>query len=1229
MRAAFGVRSLVVFGATLSTVAFLSGQAAQPTATWADVGSGGAVPAGAAAVALSDGRTLILGGLDATGAPSNAALFYDPASRSTSPAGALLAGRTGHTATALSDGRVVVSGGVIGGLVSGDVEVFDVASGTSSLAAILPEPRSGHVAARLAGDAVLVAGGSGVDGAALQSAAVVDASTGMVTALTGQLSVARVDASATTLIDGRVLVAGGSDGIADLATAEIYDPFAQTFSVLATSMSVPRRGHAAVLLPHNASVLVAGGTSNGVVQSGADLFLPAEFPDPFSYGVGRFAATGAMTAPRVGGITTSTAVEGFAIADGGGHTGAEVYRFATIKSDKDDYAPGELALLTGTGWQPGETVRLTFQEDPPVHDDYVVDVVADGAGNVRWDQWAPEYHDLGVRFYLMASGSVAKAQTTFTDALRVNVQRLMPTGASQDMASGSTLPVTFRLSNTNTPPNASTSIIVDYALTVSGVTATGAPLSGSVTLASAGALVDLSWNIVAPVGPATGTATLAATIRGCAGGPPAVCAANMGYTLHVEAPADSTPPVITPSVTGTLGNAGWYTSDVGLTWTVTDAQSAISSSTGCVPSNVVADTPGMTFTCEATSAGGTNTVSVTIKRDASAPNAPTASATPAANANGWNNSDVTVAFASAGDIGPSGVLSCTASTTLAAETAGTVVSGTCTDNAGNTSAAAEVTVKIDKTAPAAPGAVVSPPANANGWHNTDVTVSFTAGVETGSGIASCTAPTTLTADTAGTVVSGTCTDNAGNVSAATDVTVKIDKVAPTIALNPGADGCDAPGLLGWCRGTQTAGFTSSDTLSGLASGYSSPFTKTTTTNGAAVVIPSGQVCDLAGNCGASIDAGPFEIDSMSPSLSRNVGSDLCSVEGAAGWCRGTQTAGFAATDATSGLADGVTSPFTQSTAVNGAAVTIPSGQVCDVAGNCAASIDAGPFKIDSVVPSITLTSRLPVANAFGWNNTAVTVTWACSDGTSGPVAAAVSTAVASQGQNQSATGTCLDVAGNSASDSHGNISIDTTAPVVAVTGVSQDAVYVLGAVPAAGCSTSDALSGVNTSATLAVTGGVAPGVGTFTAACSDASDNAGNTAAASVTYKAQFAPVGTSCLGSPAHEVLQPVNSDGTSVFKQKSTVPVKFRVCDANGVSIGANVVAAFALVQIVSGAASTDVNEEVQSTTPDTTFRFDLSAQQWIFNTNTKTLQASRTYRYWITLTDGSRIEYQFGLK
>ena len=111
--------------------------------------------------------------------------------------------------------------------------------------------------------------------------------------------------------------------------------------------------------------------------------LPAEFPDPFSYGVSVFAPTGALGTPRLGGVVAPTAVEGYAMADGGGAANAEVYRFATIRTDKDDYAPGELALITGTGWQPGETVRLRFQEDPAVHDDYVIDVVADAQGNLR------------------------------------------------------------------------------------------------------------------------------------------------------------------------------------------------------------------------------------------------------------------------------------------------------------------------------------------------------------------------------------------------------------------------------------------------------------------------------------------------------------------------------------------------------------------------------------------------------------------------------------------------------------------------------------------------------------------------------------------------------------------------------------------------------------------------------------------------------------------------------
>ena len=167
---------------------------------------------------------------------------------------------------------------------------------------------------------------------------------------------------------------GGSNGTTELASAEIYDRYSQSFSIAATQMSVGRQGHSAVLLPDNGGVLVAGGTSNGVTQTSVDLFLPAVFPDPFSYGEGEFTATGAMTAARAGAVAGPTSVEGYAFAAGGGSAAAEVYRFATIKTDKDDYAPGELATITGSGWQANEEVTLLFQEDPAVHDDYVVKV---------------------------------------------------------------------------------------------------------------------------------------------------------------------------------------------------------------------------------------------------------------------------------------------------------------------------------------------------------------------------------------------------------------------------------------------------------------------------------------------------------------------------------------------------------------------------------------------------------------------------------------------------------------------------------------------------------------------------------------------------------------------------------------------------------------------------------------------------------------------------------------
>ncbi len=92
--------------------------------------------------------------------------------------------------------------------------------------------------------------------------------------------------------------------------------------------------------------------------------------------------------------------------------------------------------------------------------------------------------------------------------------------------------------------------------------------------------------------------------------------------------------------------------------------------------------------------------------------------------------------------------------------------------------------------------------------------------------------------------------------------------------------------------------------------------------------------------------------------------------------------------------------------------------------------------------------------------------------------------------------------------------------------------------------------------------------------------------------------------------------------------MPAKFRVCDANGKSIGqAGVVQSFD--STVMNGSPGGVNEAIVSTTPDTAFRWDSTSQQWIFNISTKNLSANHTYIYVMTLNDGSQITFRFALK
>ncbi|MFN8466049.1 MAG: CSLREA domain-containing protein [Caldilineaceae bacterium] len=141
---------------------------------------------------------------------------------------------------------------------------------------------------------------------------------------------------------------------------------------------------------------------------------------------------------------------------------------------------------------------------------------------------------------------------------------------------------------------------------------------------------------------------------------------------------DTTPPVISAIVVGPPGNNGWFVGDAKLTWTVTDLDSPITSQTGCETQNITTDTTGVTFTCSATSAGGSDTRSVTVRRDATAPvlapaispNPPTLNLAAAASPNA---SDATSGVASA---------SCAQPDTTSAGAKS--LTCTATDNAGNT-----------------------------------------------------------------------------------------------------------------------------------------------------------------------------------------------------------------------------------------------------------------------------------------------------------------------------------------------------------------------------------------------------------------------------------------------------------------------------------------------------------------------------------------------------------------
>ena len=135
----------------------------------------------------------------------------------------------------------------------------------------------------------------------------------------GPMQDTRYGATQVTLLDGRVLVAGGDDGTGTpLASAEIYDP--NTGEWTPASPMITGREYAMSLLLPNGKVLVAGGGgANGALDS-AEIFDPNDPNDPAGTS-GIWQATGAMNTPHVG-TGLALLADGNVVVAGGTNGGA-------------------------------------------------------------------------------------------------------------------------------------------------------------------------------------------------------------------------------------------------------------------------------------------------------------------------------------------------------------------------------------------------------------------------------------------------------------------------------------------------------------------------------------------------------------------------------------------------------------------------------------------------------------------------------------------------------------------------------------------------------------------------------------------------------------------------------------------------------------------------------------------------------------------------------------------
>lgn len=410
------------------------------------------------ATLLEDGRVLLTGGVDGTGARTGTTEIYDPATRSIGPGPDMLVPRSHHTAVRLTNGDVAFFGGIgLDGQPVAQIETFRFAPEGAGqepnvLGPSLDVAQSSPTCVLLPDQTILVTNGVDSSGNAVRTAQIYAAfnparddtptraiipgvKDPLLTTLDSTMLEARKGGAAVPMIDGNVMFIGGGAGAAS-ASLEIYNFETQTFEPALTDFSgggMPDGGRAQLVANRlgDGSIFVAGGTTDASNASaplvaGADILRVTGRDSGGTWTVETDPTNGDMINARRGATSVVTDngrvfVVGGLSSDNLALAGLEVY----TPEGGVNYAPSVRVTLTSNrqSWAFGAPIvyRVADPEGDPAR---VVLQWSDDAG-VTWNAATAQESTIAGDF----AESTANVASTTNDDVSVAI---IPANAASD-----------------------------------------------------------------------------------------------------------------------------------------------------------------------------------------------------------------------------------------------------------------------------------------------------------------------------------------------------------------------------------------------------------------------------------------------------------------------------------------------------------------------------------------------------------------------------------------------------------------------------------------------------------------------------------------------------------------------------------------------------------------------------------------------------------------------------